>query len=407
MQTDFDIIVVGAGLTGLTAAITLSQSGLKTALVDAETFGPQSGKPLDPRASTLAASSYQFMQNIGLDLKSSVQPINDMMIGEGRPGKISPLTLHFDGQSRTQPMAYMIENALLLSALQKAASARLNLSLKLGERVTGFNASNARAELTLESGETLFAKLIIGADGRGSAVRRAATIAVDSRPYGQSAITATVEHEKEHGGVAYQMFFSGGPFAILPLTGRRCSLVWSDKTDAVKAALSLSSAEFTAEAARRFGDHLGEINVVGPKLSYPLHLQMAERYTSSRLALIGDAAHVVHPIAGQGLNMGLRDVAVLAEVITRARAAGLDIGGAELEHYAQWRRGDNRTLGLVTDQLNTLFSNRIAPLRHIRRLGLAAVDRSAAMRGFFMSEAAGEIGDLPPLMRSGGAMVGG
>lgn len=399
MIYDFEIIVVGAGHVGLTAALALAQSGCKTALVDAHDFSQNTD---DPRASTLAASSYQLMRRLGLKnaLAAQLQPINDMMIGEGRPGRISPMTLHFDGERRSGPMAYMVENAALKSALQTAALKTQNLTLKLGSAAETFTANAGRAALTLASGETLTATLIVAADGRNSALRRAAGIAVDARPYKQSAIVTTVSHERPHKGVAYQMFFPGGPFAILPLTGNRSSLVWSDSHDAVAAALALSDEAFSAEVARRFGDHLGAIKITGTKLSYPLNLQMAESYIGGRLALIGDAAHVVHPIAGQGLNMGLRDAAALTEVVARAKAAGLDIGGAELAGYAQWRRGDNRTLGLVTDQLNLLFSNRIAPLRHLRRIGLAAVDRSELATSFFMAEAAGELGDLPPLLRA-------
>ena len=398
MKTECDIIIVGAGLVGLTAALALSQAGLKTTLVDRDTFSDNSR---DPRASTLAASSYQLMKNLGLGnaLTPHLQPINDMMIGEGRPGRISPLTLHFDGQRREAAMAHMIENNILLSVLRNAALSAPNLSLKLGSAMTDCGFAPQQARLTLASGEILKAPLIVAADGRNSAVRRAANISVTAHAYAQSAIVTTAEHEKDHGGVAHQIFFPGGPFAILPLKGKRSSLVWSDTARAAKAALALSDSSFAAEAARRFGDHLGAIKITGPKLSYPLALQMAESYTAHRLALIGDAAHVVHPIAGQGLNMGLRDAAALAEVTARAKSAGLDIGGAELEGYAQWRRGDNRMLSVATDQLNKLFSSRAVPIRHLRRLGLSAVDKSSVARTFFMSEAAGEIGDLPALLR--------
>ena len=398
MKTEFDIIIVGAGLVGLTAAIALSQAGFKTALFDRKTF---THKTRDPRASTLAASSYQLMKNVGLaeTLKPHLQPIHDMMIGEGRPGRLSPLTLHFDGQQRASVMAHMIENHRLMNALMSAAGTAPNLTLKLGSAVQACEFGSGHARLILASGEAFNAKLIVAADGRSSAIRRAANIAVTTHPYGQSAIVATAEHEKDHGGVAYQMFFPGGPFAILPLTGKRSSLVWSDTARAAAAALALSDAEFTAEVARRFGDHLGAIKITGPKLSYPLTLQMAESYTAPRLALIGDAAHVVHPIAGQGLNMGLRDVAALTEVLVQAKSTGLDIGGAELAGYAQWRRGDNRLLGLATDQLNTLFTSAVTPIRHLRRLGLSAVDKSSLARRFFMSEAAGETGELPQLLR--------
>lgn len=399
MKMDYDIIIVGAGLVGLTAALALGQAGHEVALIDAQDFDAAHA---DPRASTLAASSAQLMKNLGLwdALSPDVQAVNDMMIGEGRPGQISPLTLHFNGAARETPMAYMIENHALKSALHAAVLQTNSIHLKLGQSVTDFKADTGHADITLMGGEALSAALIIAADGRNSALRGFAQIAVEKHPYDQSAIVTTVAHEKEHGGVAQQLFFAGGPFAILPLTKNRSSLVWSDNPKAVSAAMALPDAMFHAEVSRRFGDHLGALKIAGPKLSYPLSLQMAEQYTSERLALIGDAAHVVHPIAGQGLNMGLRDVAAIAEVIAGAKATGLDIGGAQLELYAQWRRGDNRSLGLVTDRLNSLFSNRIAPLRHLRRLGLSSVEKSNLARDFFMSEAAGELGELPPLLRA-------
>jgi len=397
MKSEFDIIIVGAGLVGLTAALALSQAGFKTALIDSK-IGTDN--PRDPRASTLAASSFQLMKNLGLAaaLTPHIQPIDDMMIGEGRPGLISPLTLHFDGQKRRSSMAYMIENNRLVTELSTAATTAPNLAIHMGSAMTVCEFDSRCGVLTLASGETLAAKLIVAADGRNSAVRRSVNIAVETRPYDQSAIVTTVEHERDHNGVAYQMFFPGGPFAILPLTGRRASIVWSDKTSAVHSALALGDEAFAAELARRFGDHLGAIKILSPKLSYPLSLQMAESYTAPRLALIGDAAHVVHPIAGQGLNMGLRDVAALTEVLSRAKATGLDIGGAELAEYGQWRRADNRMLAVATDQLNQLFTSRITPIRHLRRLGLSAVDKSRLAQIFFMSEAAGENGDLPPLL---------
>jgi len=349
MKSEFDIIIVGAGLVGLTAALALSQAGFKTAIIDSK-IGTDN--PRDPRASTLAASSFQLMKNLGLAtaLTPHIQPIDDMMIGEGRPGLISPLTLHFDGQKRSSSMAYMIENNRLMTELSTAAATTPNLAIHMGSAMTGCEFDSRCGALTLASGETLSAKLIVAADGRNSAVRHSANIAVETRPYDQSAIVTTVEHERDHNGVAYQMFFPGGPFAILPLTGRRASIVWSDKTSAVHSALALGDEAFAAELARRFGDHLGA------------------------------------------------DVAALTEVLTRAKATGLDIGGAELAEYGQWRRADNRMLAVATDQLNQLFTSRITPIRHLRRLGLSAVDKSSLAQIFFMSEAAGENGDLPPLL---------
>lgn len=402
MRTDFDIIIAGGGLVGLTAALALSQNNIKTAVIDARRIG----ESLDPRASTLAASSYAMMKNLGLGekLEAQLQPVNNILIGEGRPGDISPLTLHFDGAARQTPMAYMIENESLKSALSEAARAAENLTLIEAAPITEFTAAHSHSLITLASGKTLTAQLAIAADGRESRLRKSAQIPCAVTHYDQSAIVTTVRHERPHDGIAQQLFLTGGPFAILPLRGdggnqKRASIVWSDSTSAIEAAMALDEASFHAELSRRFGEYLGAITLDGPKLSYPLKLQMAERYTALRLALIGDAAHAVHPLAGQGLNMGLRDAAALTDIILSARAAGLDIGGAELERYSEWRRADNRMIAAATDGLNRLFSNSVLPLRHIRRLGLAAVNSLPQLGVVFMAEAAGETGDLPPLLR--------
>ena len=402
MSMHYDIIIVGAGITGLTAALALSQEGFKTALIDAQDFRRTETHPSDPRASTLAATSLNMLRRLGVEnaLQPHLQVINDMMIGEGRPGHISPLSLHIDGSRRVIPMGSIIENSRLLEGLRDAAEKADNLSLYLGRALHDFSATSAFAQITLETGTKLTAPLVIGADGRNSFLRKSASIAVQARDYDQAAIVTTVTHARPHVGVAQQLFFAGGPFALLPLPGKRTSLVWSDRKAAIEAAMALDDSAFLSEIERRLGDHLGEIKLDGPRLSYPLSLQMAESYTGERLALIGDAAHVVHPIAGQGLNMGLRDVAALTNVLSIARATGLDIGGAELARYEEWRAGDNRLLCLVTDQLNHLFSNKITPLRHFRRLGLAAVDKTSGVQQLFMSEAAGELGDLPPLLRA-------
>ncbi len=404
MSADFDVIIAGAGLAGLTAGLALSRAGFKTALLDAR--DPALGT--DPRTSALAASSVVMLRKLGLGeaLAPHLQPINDIMIGEGRPGNISPLTLHFDGTERRESqkasMAYIVENSVLKSVLLAAVKGAPELTLLTGNAVTDVDFDSVKGHATVSLGDkaALTAPLIIAADGRGSFVRRQAAITVDVTKYNQHALITTVSHEREHGGVAHQMFLPGGPFAILPLPGKRASIVWSDRPEAVAAALALDAPAFHAEISRRFGDHLGALSIIGPNLSYPLSLQLAEHYTAPRLALIGDAAHVVHPMAGQGLNMGLRDVAALVDVLSTAKSAGLDLGGAELANYALWRRGDNRILASTTDRLNALFLSPITPLRHIRRLGLAAIDRLPAAQNLFISEAAGETGDLPSLLRA-------
>ena len=255
------------------------------------------------------------------------------------------------------------------------------------------------ATVTLSSGDTLTARLIIGCDGRASGTAGRAGIRRTGWGYGQTAVVCAVGHDRPHDGVAHQIFFSGGPLAVLPLTGKRCSVVWSDTARAIDAAMALDIPAFTAELSRRIGGFLGDITLSAARQAYPLSLQMAEHYTDNRLVLVGDAAHAIHPIAGQGLNMGLRDAAALADVIAESRRAGLDFGGAAIEDYEAWRNFDNKMLGMSTDMLNRLFSNNITPLRHARRLGLAAVNRFKPAQQFFMKEAAGETGLLPSLLQ--------
>ena len=398
MKTQFDIIIVGAGHVGLIAALAAAQSGFDVALIDrADIKVPRD----DRRASTLAASSIAMLNNLGLweGLASSMQPVHDMMIGEGRVGDISPLSLHFDGQSRDTPMAHMVENEILRRACVDAVHNTPAVTVMTGASVTDFDNGADIAALTLDNGAVLRAPLIIAADGRSSAMRNFAGIVAPRHNYDQSAIVFTVSHSVPHEGVAHQLFLTGGPFAILPMVNNTACIVWSDKTRAVDGAMALPAPAFKAEVIRRIGDVLGDIDISTTPYRYPLFLQMAEHYTQGRLALIGDAAHVILPLAGQGLNMGLRDVAALMDAINTAKNAGLDIGGASLVEYGQWRRFDNNSLATMTDALNLLFSNPITPLRHLRRLGLAAVDNMPMLGAFFVAEAAGETGERPPLMR--------
>jgi len=356
MKTDFNIIIIGAGLVGLTTALACAHKGASVCLLDSAS----PDKADDGRASAIAASNFTMLRALGVAaaMDGQVQPITDMLIADGAVGDVSPLTLHFDSQDAGGPTGYMIENNVLRGALLAQVKA-----------------------------------------GRNSALRRAAGIEVQRFAYDQKAIVTTFKHELPNDGVAHQIFFAGGPLALLPLTGRRCSIVWSDTARAVEAAMALDEAAFTTELARRIGGFLGEIKLSAPRQAFPLSLQMAERYTETRLVLVGDAAHAIHPLAGQGLNMGLRDAAALADVVAETRSVGLDLGGAAIGEYEAWRNFDNKMLGVSTDMLNRLFSNNIAPLRHARRLGLAAVNRFKPAQTFFMKEAAGETGVLPSLLR--------
>ncbi|HKT55074.1 MAG TPA: FAD-dependent monooxygenase, partial [Caulobacteraceae bacterium] len=258
----------------------------------------------------------------------------------------------------------------------------------------------ARATATLSDGRVLTAPLVVGAEGRGSVVRALAGVGVVGWRYPQAGVVATVALERPHEGVAYEHFLPAGPFAILPLTGKRASLVWTEKTAAAEALRTARPEMLHSLLRRRFGDFLGEVEVVSPVFVYPLALQLAERLAAPRAVFVGDSAHGIHPIAGQGLNLGLKDVAVLAEVLVDARRLGEDIGAeAVLERYAAWRRFDNVTLAAATDLFNRLFSNDVAPLRLMRGLGMAVVNRVGPARRFFMEEAGGAVGDLPRLFK--------
>ena len=382
---------------GLTAALACAHKGASVCLLDA--VDPQ--KTDDGRASAIAASSYVMLAHLGIaaELKDNVQPITDMLIADGAVGDVSPLTLHFDSTDIDGPTGYMIENNILRDTLLAKVKAAGKVELRAPIEIKETSRGAKNAVVTLADETQLTASLVVAADGRHSALRQQAGIEVQRFAYDQKAIVTTFEHELPHDGVAHQIFYAGGPLALLPLTGHRCSIVWSDTARAVEAAMSLEVHAFTAELARRIGGFLGEIKLCAARQAFPLSLQMADRYTDNRLILLGDAAHAIHPIAGQGLNMGLRDAAALADVIAESRSTGLDIGGAAIGDYEAWRNFDNKLLGLTTDMLNRLFSNNILPLRHARRLGLAAVNWAKPAQIFFMKEAAGESGALPSLLR--------
>jgi 2-octaprenyl-6-methoxyphenol hydroxylase len=241
--------------------------------------------------------------------------------------------------------------------------------------------------------------MVVAADGKHSALRRQAGIKINEWSYAQTGIVATVRHARAHGGVAHEFFLPSGPFAILPMTDNRSSLVWTERADAAPAYLALSDEEFLHEIENRFGEHLGAVALAGPRWSYPLSFHLSQRFIAPRLALLGDAARAVHPIAGQGFNLGVKDVAALADVLQEASGVGLDIGSMSvLENYQRWRRFDSVSLALGMDALVRLFSNDVAPIRLARDLGMAAVGKIPPLRRFFMRQAGADVGALPPLM---------
>jgi 2-octaprenyl-6-methoxyphenol hydroxylase len=396
-----DVVIAGGGFAGLALALALRQGlGDSFRIIVADPAFAAGAKP-DLRASAIAAAARRMFEALGVweAVAQDAQPILDMVVTDSKlEHAMRPVFLTFAGEIENgEPFAHMIENAPLNAAL--AAKARAQGIELRATAVTGFEHAGARINVSLGDGD-VSAALLVAADGAKSRVREQAGIATHGWNYGQSAIVTTVAHERPHEGRAIEHFLPAGPFAILPLKGSRSSLVWTESDAEAKRIVGLPDDEFHAELERRFGLHLGDIGVVGARRAYPLGLFIARSFVAERIALVGDAAHVIHPIAGQGLNMGLRDVAALAEAIVDAARLGLDIGGAEvLERYQRWRRFDTAVMGVATDGLNRLFSNESDVLRLMRDVGLGVVDRMPALKSFFMREAAGVTGDVPRLLR--------
>ena len=408
---DHDIIIAGAGLAGAAFALAAAQGGLKVVMIDPQPFELQLAPTFDGRSTAIAFSTFRMLDALGLgeDLRPHACRMDRILVTDGRrPGaasrQASPAFLRFDadeigGRTGGEPLGYMVENRRIRAALAKAVEAT-GLEVIAPASLAAVDAGPGRATVTLSNGRSLSAPLVVGAEGRGSRVRSAAGIDTIGWGYGQSGVVATVRLARDHGNVAHEYFLPGGPFAILPLTDQRASLVWTETTRRAEALRDASDEAFHAHLLRRFGDFLGDVAVEGPRFVYPLSLSLAERLYAPRIALIGDAAHGVHPVAGQGLNMGLKDAAALAEVLTDAARLGEDIGSETvLERYARWRRFDNAALAAGFDAFVRLFSNDIGPVRLVRNLGMAAVNRIAPLRRAFMHEAGGAIGDLPRLLK--------
>ncbi|MEY4255245.1 MAG: hypothetical protein RLZZ141_472 [Pseudomonadota bacterium] len=413
VQTGFDadVIIVGAGMAGMTLALALDSGGLRPLLIDPQTFDAHLAPEFDGRASAIAYSSFRLWKALGVGdaLAQQAQNIEQILVTDGRApgaanGAPSPFLLRFDSaeiadRSDGEPLGYMLENRSIRAALAQAVI-EAAIPVLAPVSVVSASADSSAAQVTLSDGRVLRAPLVVGAEGRHSIIRQAAKIGTVGWDYQQSGVVATVAMAKPHEGVAHEYFLPSGPFAILPLTGNRASLVWTEKTDRAEALRGARPEVFEAHLRRRFGDFLGEIEVLGPRFVYPLSLQLAESMAAPRLVLMGDAAHGIHPIAGQGLNLSLKDAAALAEVLTDATRLGEDIGSlVVLERYAAWRRFDNVMLAAATDLFVRLFSNDNPMLRFARGAGMAVVNLIGPARKFFMQEAGGAVGDLPKLLR--------
>jgi len=403
--TEVDILVIGGGLAGGTLSLVLAQNGFLVATIDKEDMAGWTDRGFDGRASAIALSSQRVLESVGIwdVIKDETAPIHDIRVADGG----SPLFLHYDHEELgDEPFGYMVENRLIRKGLNAQVGKTKGLTYFAPNEVETLERDKSGVHATLKDGTGIEASLVVACDGRGSPTRAGASIKLTKWDYKQAGIVCTVEHERPHDFCAQEHFLPSGPFAILPLPGTvekpacRSSIVWTERADLWPIMMELGDDDFLEELELRFGDFLGEIKVVGPRFAYPLSLQYAETYIAERLALVADSAHGMHPIAGQGLNMGLRDVAALAEVLVEARRTGQDIGSRMvLEKYERWRRFDNDLMLGVTDALVKLFSNDIEPVKLARDLGMAAVDQLPDLKRFFMRHAMGTVGELPRLMR--------
>jgi 2-octaprenyl-6-methoxyphenol hydroxylase len=402
MASERSIVIGGGGFAGLALALALRQ-GLGRELTIIVADPALATRPSrDPRATAIVAACRRLFEVIGVwgEIADKAQPILDMVITDSKlEDATRPVFLTFGGHVEPgEPFAHMVENRDLVDALvRRAESSGIDLR---ATAVTSFEARPDGISVTLADGSVIAAGLLVGADGARSKLRERAGIVTHGWDYNQSGIVVTVGHERDHRGRAEEHFMPAGPFASLPLTGKRSSLVWTESRAEAARIVALEADEFHRELERRFGLHLGEIKALDKPHAFPLSYFVARSFIGERLALIGDAAHVIHPIAGQGLNLGLKDVAALAEVVVDAARLGIDFGQTDvLERYQRWRRFDTMAMGLATNSLNFLFSNKSTLLRTVRDIGLGLVDRAPPLKNLFIRQAAGLSGEVPRLLR--------
>ena len=426
-NSSLEIVIVGGGMVGMTLAVATSSAGIPTTLIEAEPVQAMTEATFDGRSSAIAYGSQQVLAATGAwtFLENDAAPIREIRVSDGgwraELGKLaheSPFFVHYShnelpagaiATGAQPPFGWIVENRSIRRGLLKRLAECPNLTHIAPARVTEIQFQNGGATLQLEDGRAIQARLVIAADGRHSAVRRFAGIGFKEFGYNQTAIVCTVAHERDHRGTAHENFLPAGPFAMLPMTDgldsegsitHRSSIVWTEDPRIVPFLLGLDDASLGTEIARRFGTTLGRLRPIGPRFSYPMRLLLADAYAKDGVALLGDAAHAIHPVAGQGFNLGVRDVAALAEVLVDADRLGLDFGSAAvLENYARWRRFDNLLLTGFTDGLVRLFSNDLPPLRLARDLGFFAFNLTKPLKRFAMRHAMGVVGDLPRLVR--------
>lgn len=395
-----DVAVVGGGPTGLALACALGTDGIDTIVIDRAAPDAASSSHVDPRVTAIALGSARFLRAVGAfdAMEAGGQPILRIAVQEAR----SPFTLRYDhGEVGHEPMGWIVENALIRKALMDRVAALPSVRVWMPSAYVSVAHDADGVSLELADGRTIRARLLVAADGKFSKLRERLGIGARYAPYGQTGIVATLGHSRPHHGLATEHFFPDGPFAVLPMPNDRSSIVWALDDALAGTIAGLDARTFIAEVDERVGERLGDITLESPVRTFPLVLATVDRFTATRAALVGDAAHGIHPIAGQGWNLALRDAAALAELVGDAARLGLDPGHARLlDRYAGWRRVDTAAMVAVTDGINRLFANDLTPLRLARNVGFAAVERLPMAKRFFMRHAMGLMGDLPLRMRA-------
>ncbi len=384
----FDTIIIGGGMVGMTLGLLLDRQGVRVAVVEREAFATLTNKQNDSRVSAIALGSKHLLERAGVwqHIANDAEPITDIRVTDGH----TPVFLHYDHKEvSTDPFGYIVENVITRRGLELAVKAS-GLQMFASEQMKRFHVESGYVEVELASGEILRANVLVAADGRKSRIREELNIPLITKDYNQTAIVCTIGHTLPHHGLAQERFLAKGPFAVLPMTNNRSSLVWVEPESRAPLFLKLSKTEIEQEILERTGDYLGEISLLDTLSLFPLSLSFVHEYVRPRVALVGDAAHGIHPIAGQGVNLGFRDAEVLAEVIISQKHLGLDIGDiTALENYQRARRADNLVMIAATDGINALFSNNVLPLKITRDLGLLAVSKMPAIKRFFMKRAMG------------------
>ena len=403
MEVDSDIIIVGGGLNGSLMAIAAANIGFSTIVLDSKDNDASVENRFDGRSYALALSSVRLLKNLNIfkDIIDKSQPILDIKILDGKLVQgPSQFSLHFDNNEiHDGPMGQMVEDRFIRKALFTKINKNKQIDYKFNSKVTEHKKQSGYISVTLDNGKKLDTKLLVGADGRNSEVASRAEIKKSGWKYNQSALVCAIEHEADHNGVAWQYFMPSGPLAVLPMTGKRSCIVWTEQNANAKAINLFDETRYTKILAARLGNFLGKFKIIGDRHTYPLELSIADQFVDERLALIGDAAHSVHPIAGQGLNAGFKDIAVLAHIIQDAHNRGEDLGSlGVLKRYEEWRRFDSAQLAYSTDLFNKLFSNENEALRLARNIGLKLLDSIPVAKRNIIKEAAGITGELPRLM---------